>query len=155
MPGLIAVIMMVIAALLTSLTVAREWERGTMEQLISTPVSGPELILGKLSPYFVIGMLDVLTGGADGRVPLPRPLRGSVSAPARRVCAFFCVGALSMGILISDVAKTQSAGQPGRHGDHVPAGVSAVGLIYAIRNMPHPIQVGDATWCRRATSSRC
>ena len=49
-PGLIAVIMMVIAALLTSLTVAREWERGTMEQLISTPVKGPELILGKLIP---------------------------------------------------------------------------------------------------------
>ncbi len=67
-PGLIAVIMMVIAALLTSLTVAREWERGTMEQLISTPVKGPELILGKLLPYFAIGMFDVAAGRADGRV---------------------------------------------------------------------------------------
>src|SRR3990172_5948897 len=59
-PGLIAVIMMVIAALLTSLCVAREWERGTMEQLISTPVKGPELILGKLLPYFAVGMLDMV-----------------------------------------------------------------------------------------------
>ncbi len=59
-PGLIAVIMMLITALLTSLTVAREWETGTMEQLISTPVRGPELILGKLAPYFAIGMLDML-----------------------------------------------------------------------------------------------
>ena len=59
-PGLIAVIMAVIAALLTSLTVAREWESGTMEQLISTPVRGPELIIGKMLPYFAIGMLDVL-----------------------------------------------------------------------------------------------
>jgi ABC-2 type transport system permease protein len=59
-PGLIAVIMMVIAAMLTSLTVAREWETGTMEQVISTPLKGPELILGKLLPYFGIGMLDVL-----------------------------------------------------------------------------------------------
>ena len=58
-PGLIAVIMMVIAALLTSLTIAREWERGTMEQLISTPVKRRELILGKLVPYFAIGMFDV------------------------------------------------------------------------------------------------
>ncbi|MBK9064412.1 MAG: ABC transporter permease, partial [Acidobacteria bacterium] len=59
-PGLIAVIMMVIAALLTSLTVAKEWESGTMEQLVSTPLKGPELILGKLLPYVGIGMLDVL-----------------------------------------------------------------------------------------------
>ncbi len=59
-PGQIAVIMMVIAALLTSLTVAREWERGTMEQLISTPVTGRELILGKLLPYFSIGVVDMV-----------------------------------------------------------------------------------------------
>ena len=59
-PGLIAVIMMVIAAMLTSLTVAREWERGTMEQLISTPVKPGELILGKWLPYFAIGMCDLV-----------------------------------------------------------------------------------------------
>ncbi len=67
-PGLIAVIMMVIAALLTSLTVAREWERGTMEQLISTPVKGPELILGKLVPYFADRHVRRAAGRADGRV---------------------------------------------------------------------------------------
>jgi len=66
-PGLIAVIMMVIAALLTSLTVAREWESGTMEQLISTPLKGSELILGKLLPYFAIGMLDVLLAVVMGQ----------------------------------------------------------------------------------------
>ncbi|MFZ2399862.1 MAG: ABC transporter permease [Smithella sp.] len=60
MPGLIAVIMMVIAALLTSLTIAREWENGTMEQLITTPLKPSELIVGKLTPYFAIGMLDVV-----------------------------------------------------------------------------------------------
>ena len=64
-PGLIAVIMMVIAAMLTSLTFAREWERGTMEQLISTPVQGAELILGKLIPYFAIGLLGHGAGGAS------------------------------------------------------------------------------------------
>jgi ABC-2 type transport system permease protein len=52
--------MMVIAALLTALTIAREWENGTMEQLITTPLKPSELIVGKLTPYFAIGMLDVV-----------------------------------------------------------------------------------------------
>ena len=82
-PGLIAVIMMVIAALLTSLTVAREWERGTMEQLISTPVKGPELILGKLIPYFAIGMFDVLLAVLMGEFLFHVPLRGNVAAAVR------------------------------------------------------------------------
>ena len=54
-PGLVAVIMMIIAAMLTSLTIAREWERGTMEQLVSTPVHRFEVVLGKLLPYVAIG----------------------------------------------------------------------------------------------------
>ena len=82
-PGLIAVIMMVIAALLTSLTVAREWERGTMEQLISTPVTGAELILGKLLPYFCIGMFDVLLAVLMGEFLFHVPLRGSVGVAVR------------------------------------------------------------------------
>ena len=59
-PGLIAVILMIIAALLTSLTIAREWENGTMEQLLSTPVRPTELLLGKLAAYFVLGMADMV-----------------------------------------------------------------------------------------------
>jgi ABC-2 type transport system permease protein len=69
--------MMVIAALLTSLTVAREWERGTMEQLISTPVTGLELILGKLVPYFSIGMFDFVVSILVGKYIFDVPLRGS------------------------------------------------------------------------------
>src|ERR1700721_1527144 len=57
-PGVVAIVMAVIGTFLTSLTIAREWERGTMEQLISTPVSPLEVIVGKLVPYFVIGMAD-------------------------------------------------------------------------------------------------
>ncbi|HSL91423.1 MAG TPA: ABC transporter permease, partial [Candidatus Limnocylindrales bacterium] len=73
-PGLIAVIMMVIAALLTSLTVAREWEQGTMEQLIATPVTPRELILGKLLPYFALGMLDVAIAVGMGEFLFKVPL---------------------------------------------------------------------------------
>jgi ABC-2 type transport system permease protein len=59
-PGLVAVIMMIIAAMLTSLTIAREWERGTMEQLAATPVTRVEVVLGKLLPYVAIGLIDVV-----------------------------------------------------------------------------------------------
>ena len=106
-PGLIAVIMMVIAALLTSLTVAREWESGTMEQLISTPVKGRELILGKLMPYFAIGMFDVLLAVVlMGEFLFQVPMRGSL-ALLFGMAAIFLVGTLSLGMLISIVTRNQ------------------------------------------------
>ena len=105
-PGLIAVIMMVIAALLTSLTVAREWEQGTMEQLISTPVKAPELILGKLFPYFCIGMFDVLLAVLMGEFLFHVPLRGNAALIFGQA-AVFLVGTLSLGLLISIVTKSQ------------------------------------------------
>lgn len=88
-PGLIAVIMVVIAALLTSLTIAREWERGTMEQLIATPVKPPELILGKLIPYFIIGFIDVTISVLMATSLFDVPLRGSLFLLAiLRACSF-------------------------------------------------------------------
>lgn len=139
-PGLIAVLMMVIAALLTSLTVAREWERGTMEQLISTPVRGTELILGKLLPYFLIGMFDVLLAVLMGEFLFSVPLRGSV-ALLFAMAAVFLAGALSLGMVISIVAKNQLvANQMAMVLTFVPAFILS-GMIYAIENMPMPIQL--------------
>ncbi|MCF8719904.1 ABC transporter permease [Nitrospina gracilis] len=105
-PGLIAVIMMVIAALLTSLTVAREWERGTMEQLISTPVKGHELVLGKLIPYFLIGMFDVLLAVVLSKYQFAVPLHGSMPL-VFGMGAVFLLGTLSLGLLISILTKNQ------------------------------------------------
>jgi ABC-2 type transport system permease protein len=139
-PGLIAVIMMVIAALLTSLTVAREWERGTMEQLISTPVKGRELILGKLLPYFIIGMLDVLLAVLMGEFLFQVPLRGSV-ALLFAVAAVFLAGALSLGMLISIATKSQLlASQLAMVLTFLPSFLLS-GFMYAISNMPEPIQL--------------
>ncbi len=138
-PGLIAVIMMVIAALLTSLTVAREWERGTMEQLISTPVKGWELIVGKLLPYFAIGMLDVSLAMVMGELLFQVPLRGS-AALVFAMAAIFLAGALSMGILISIVTKNQLvANQLAVITTFVPSFLLS-GFMYAITNMPVAIQ---------------
>lgn len=139
-PGLIAVIMMVIAALLTSLTVAREWERGTMEQLISTPVRGPELILGKLLPYFAIGMLDVLLAVLMGEFIFQVPLRGNV-ALLFGMAAIFLVGALSLGMVISIVTKGQLlASQLAMVLTFLPSFLLS-GFMYAIDNMPRPLQI--------------
>lgn len=139
-PGLIAVIMMVIAALLTSLTVAREWERGTMEQLISTPVKGHELILGKLLPYFAIGMLDVLLAVLMCEFLFHVPLRGN-AALLFAMAAVFLAGALSMGMVISIVTKSQLlASQLAMVLTFLPSFLLS-GFMYAISNMPRPIQV--------------
>ncbi len=105
-PGLVAVIMMIIAAMLTSLTIAREWERGTMEQLAATPVSRLEVVLGKLLPYLGIGMLDVVVSSVLGVLLFGVPFRGS-AVLLLVLSFFFLCGALGLGMFISAVAKSQ------------------------------------------------
>jgi ABC-2 type transport system permease protein len=139
-PGLIAVIMGLIAALLTSLTIAREWERGTMEQLISTPVKPAELIIGKLIPYFVVGMADVLIAVLMAVFLFHVPLRGSVPL-LFAMAALFIVGTLSQGILISTLARQQLlASQFAMVSTFLPAFLLS-GFMFAIANMPVPVQV--------------
>ncbi len=139
-PGIIAVIMGLIAALLTSLTVAREWENGTMEQLISTPVRASELILGKLLPYFVIGMIDVLIAVLMAVFLFDVPLRGSVPL-LFGVAALFVFGTLAQGILISTVARQQLlASQFAMVSTFLPAFLLS-GFTFAIANMPLPVRV--------------
>jgi ABC-2 type transport system permease protein len=139
-PGLISVIMMVISALLTSLTIAREWERGTMEQLISTPIEVPEIILGKLIPYFVIGMFDVLLVVIFGQVLFQVPLKGSWIL-LFGVSMIFMLGSLSLGIVISTIAKTQLlASQLAMIATFLPSFLLS-GFITPIHHMPEPIQL--------------
>ena len=138
-PGLIAVIMMVIAALLTSLTIAREWENGTMEQLISTPLTSSELITGKLTPYFLIGMLDVLLAVMMGQYIFEVPLRGNV-ALVFGMAAIFLPGALTMGLLISIMTRSQLlASQLAMVLTFLPSFLLS-GFMYSIANMPLAIQ---------------
>jgi len=105
-PGLIAVIMMIIGGLLTSLTVAREWETGTMEQLLSTPVRPAEIVAGKLVPYFALGLFDLVLSVGAGRWLFGVPLRGSVLV-LLAFSSVFLAGALGLGLLVSAVAKQQ------------------------------------------------
>ncbi len=139
-PGLIAVIMSIIAALLTSLTVAREWERGTMEQLISTPVKTPELILGKLIPYFLIGFIDMIMSILIVIYLFGVPLKGSILLLIA-LSSIFLFGGLSLGILISVVTKSQIiACQASLIVSYLPA-LLLSGFMFSIFNMPKPLQI--------------
>jgi ABC-2 type transport system permease protein len=134
-PGLVAVIMSIIAAMLTALTVAREWERGTMEQLAATPVSRLEVVLGKLLPYLMIGAVDVAVTVGAGLVLFGTPFRGS----ALLLSVFtllFLLGALGLGIFISAAVKSQVlATQVAMVATYLPA-VLLSGFLYEIASMP-------------------
>lgn len=138
-PGVIAMIIMIISALVTSLCVAREWERGTMEQLIATPVKAPELVFGKFIPYFCIGFFDLTVGVLMARFLFAVPFRGNYLTLVF-LSSLFLTGALSQGIYISVVARTQlMASQLASLTTLIPTMLLS-GFIYPIFNMPKAIQ---------------
>jgi ABC-2 type transport system permease protein len=138
-PGLVAVIMMIIAAMLTSLTIAREWERGTMEQLAATPVTRGEVVVGKLLPYLGIGLIDVVTSTALGVSLFGVPFRGDPFL-LMVLAFFFLVGALGLGIFISAVARSQLlATQMAMMATFLPAFLLS-GFMYSIDVMPKALQ---------------
>ena len=139
-PGLIAVIMSIIAAMLTALTIAREWERGTMEQLAATPVRRSEVVLGKLLPYVAIGIVDVVAAVLAGRLVFDVPLRGSVVLLAA-LSLLFLVAALSWGLFVSAALKSQLlATQAAMLTTYLPA-LLLSGFIFSIAAMPLPLRL--------------
>ncbi len=138
-PGLIAVILMIIAALLTSLTIAREYELGSLELLLSTPVRPAEIVLGKMTAYFLLGALDALICVLAGVFIFGVPLRGSVFELAL-VTAIFLFGSLCWGLLISAATRSQLlAYQAGILSSFLPAFLLS-GFVYSIENMPPVVQ---------------
>ena len=147
-PGVLALVMSVIGAFLTSLTIAREWERGTMEQLISTPVTPVEIMLGKLAPYFVIGMFDVIVCAAIAIYWFQVPFRGSFQTLLLS-SAMFMVVVLSLGFLVSVVARSQlAASQIALIITFLPAFLLS-GFLFPIEQMPVVMQ-----WITRILPAR-
>ena len=147
-PGVLALVMSVIGAFLTSLTIAREWERGTMEQLISTPVTAMEIMLGKLAPYFVLGMLDTIISALVAIYWFQVPFRGSW-ATLMAASALFMVVVLSLGFFISVLAKTQfAASQIALLITFLPAFLLS-GFLFSIEQMPMVLQ-----WITRILPAR-
>jgi len=138
-PGLIAVILMIISALLTSLTIAREWEMGTMEQVLSTPLRPAELVLGKMSAYFALGLADAMIAVGIGVFLFGVPMRGNLALLFLSTCIFL-FGALCWGILVSAIARSQVlACQMGIISSFLPAFLLS-GFIFSIENMPAVVQ---------------
>ncbi len=142
-PGAIAIVMTIIGTMLTALVVAREWERGTMEAVLSTPASVVEILIGKLLPYFLLGMLATLGATALAVFMFDVPLRGSLTA-LLLLSAVFMVPALGQGLLISSVTRNQFlASQIALFSGFLPAFMLS-GFLYEIEAMPAPIRA--ITW---------
>lgn len=138
-PGVVAIIMAVIGSFLTSLTIAREWERGTMEQLVSTPVTPLELMVGKLAPYFAIGLFDTALCAGLAIWWFEVPFRGQWTVFLLS-CTLFLLVVLSLGYLVSVVARSQlAASQAALIATFLPAFLLS-GFIYPIDQMPVVIQ---------------
>lgn len=138
-PGLVAIIMTLIGALLTALVMAREWERGTMEALMVTPVTMIEVILGKLIPYFILGLGGLALAVFMALWLFEVPLRGSVWV-LFCTSALFLLTALAMGLFISTVARSQFvAGQIAIITTFLPAFLLS-GFIFDIGSMPGAVQ---------------
>ncbi|MBS0622442.1 MAG: ABC transporter permease [Verrucomicrobia bacterium] len=138
-PGSLAIIMTLIGTLLTSLVVAREWERGTMESLMATPVTVMELIVGKLIPYFILGMGSMVMTTFVAVLIYKIPFRGSLWL-LTLVSAVFLFCALNLGLLISTTARNQFvAAQTAIVSSFLPATILS-GFLFEIGSMPLPIQ---------------
>jgi ABC-2 type transport system permease protein len=138
-PGLIAVILMIIASLLTSLTIAREWEMGTMEQLLSTPLRPAELVMGKMVAFLGVGFIDTVTAVLVGIFVFRVPFRGNILL-LMFTSFVFLFGALCWGIMLSAATRSQLlAYQLGMVTSFLPAFLLS-GFVYSVENMPHVIQ---------------
>ena len=139
-PGLIAIIMTLIGTLLTAMVVAREWERGTMEALMVTPVRIGEILLGKLIPYFVLGMGGMAVSTAMAVWVFQVPFRGSLLV-LLVLSTLFMLASLGMGLLISTIARNQFvAGQVAIIVAFLPAFILS-GFIFDITSMPVAVQI--------------
>lgn len=138
-PGSITVIMTLIGTLLTSLVFAREWERGTMEALLATPVSRMQLLLGKLIPYFCLGMFGLFICTLMAVTLFEVPFRGSAGALIL-ISSVFMLAALGQGLLISVLLRGQLvAAEAGLFTGFLPALILS-GFIFDIESMAAPMR---------------
>jgi ABC-2 type transport system permease protein len=138
-PGIAAFVLAIVAVMLTALTVAREWERGSMAQLFATPVGRLEIVLGKLSPYVALGTLGVLLVIAVGLWVFDVPFRGS--APMLMLLSLlFLIGMLGQGLLISVVTRNQMVATQAAAMSSMLPSILLSGFVFPIENMPSILQ---------------
>lgn len=138
-PGLIVIVLAIISALIASLTISREWERGTMETLMTTPLRPWELVIGKIIPYLFIGLFDVILTSLAGYFIFDVPIKGSF-VEFYLLAVLFLIGTSGLGILISTVTKMQVLSvQAAMVITYLPSLILS-GFIFPIQNMPLLLQ---------------
>lgn len=142
-PGLVALILSMVTVMLTSLTIAREWERGSMEQLFATPVGRFEIILGKLLPYLGVGVLQLLLVLLASRYVFHVPLRGGLLLLSL-LSLLFLIGMLGQGLLLSITTKSQMLSTQASIMTTMLPSMLLSGFMYPIENMPRLLQVISA-----------
>jgi len=139
-PGIIVIVMAIISALITSLTISREWERGTMETLITTPVRKYEVFFGKLVPYVLIALFDLIITVSLGHFVFSVPLRGSF-IELYLIALLFLIGTSSLGIMISSATRSQVLSvQAAIIITYLPS-IILSGYIFPVKNMPGIVQI--------------
>jgi len=139
-PGLVVLVLTLIGAFLTSLLIAREWERGTLEPLFVTPVRPVELLLAKLAPYLAVGTIDLVMCLLAGRFLFQVPMRGSLVAIFLASILYLAVSLL-LGLFISGRTRNQfQASQLALLTSFMPA-MMLSGFVFDLRNVPTVIQV--------------
>ncbi|MBW2255287.1 MAG: ABC transporter permease [Deltaproteobacteria bacterium] len=138
-PGLIAIIVMLLAALVTSQCVAREYEQNTIEQILVSPVSGPALMLGKLIPYVGVGCLQVLSVTVASRLLFQVPIRGSLLLLAGATLLFL-LGSMALGLMLSATLKSQQLAMMVAFIATMLPSLILSGFIFPLENMPGWLQ---------------
>jgi ABC-2 type transport system permease protein len=138
-PGLIAIIIMMMSALITSQCVAREYERNTIEQVLVSPVRGPALLLGKLTPYVLVGVIQVSSVTLLSRLLFGVPIRGSLGILALATFLFL-VGAMSMGLFFSAALKSQQVAMQVSFVATMLPSIILSGFVFPVKNMPLLLQ---------------
>ena len=139
-PGIVAIIMLMVSALLTSITIAREKETGTMEQLLTAPVTPMQILLGKIAPYIVIAFIDGLLVLGFAKLLFNVPFVGNFPL----LLGFeliYVITALSIGVLISTLVPTQQLAMQFTLLSTMLPTIMLSGFIFAVKNMPIPLQI--------------
>jgi ABC-2 type transport system permease protein len=139
-PGLVAFVVAIASVLLTSLTVAREWERGNMEQLFATPVGSFEIVAGKMLPYLAVGVVQALLVLAVGTTVFDLPMRGNVALLGAAILVFI-LAMLGQGVLISVITKTQQLATLAAAMTTILPIILLSGFMYPVSNMPRILQL--------------
>jgi ABC-2 type transport system permease protein len=139
-PGIITILLMLVCAMMTSISIAREKELGTMEVLLVSPLKPIQIILGKVTPYVLLSLINALTILALGYFVFGMPMRGDMALLLLEALLFI-VMALSMGILISTIAKTQQVALMVSLAGLMLPTILLSGFIFPVENMPEALQI--------------